>query len=155
MELNNLPNAIQNDFNDITEQFLNKKIHLVCIADNVYDFYFHHAFKLKNNLLDLVQGQIDRVNRMNETGTFFPDYYMTIMPLSKYNGRDSLGDRNSMVKNIRDCFEANEKYIKSSKLVFALERRPDFDIDLAHEVLEAEAMNTNFTFTKEIVFSEM
>ncbi len=154
MELKNLPNAMQNDFNDITEQFLTKKIHLVCVAGNAYEFYFHHAFKVKNNSLDQLQTQIDRVNQMNETGTY-PSYYMTILPLSVYNGRDSLGDRNSMVKNIRDCFEANEKYIKSSKLVFALERRPDFDIDLAHQVLEAEAMNANFTFTKEIVFCEM
>jgi len=155
MELKNLPNALPNDTIDISEQFLTKKIHLVCVADNVHEFYFHHAFKLKNNVLDLVQRQIDRVNGMNETGTFFPNYYMTIMPLSKYKDRDTFGNRESMVKNIRDCFEANEKYIKSSKLVFALERRPDFDIDLAHEVLEAEAMNAKFTFTKEIVFCEM
>jgi hypothetical protein len=90
------------------------------------------------------------VNDKNEVGTLFPIQNMTIIPLSIYGNRNDFGNKELMRKHILDCFESNEKHIKCSELIFALERAADFDT--IFNELEILTRTVNFSNTKKNIF---
>ena len=132
--------------------FLDKKIHLVCVAVNALTQYGVYATVVGGLTTEEADRYSDEVNVKNETGTLYPRLNLTILPLTVFNRRNDFGNEGSMKRQILDSFTSNEKYIKCSKLIFALERRPDFDIDLAYEIIQKEADEFEFVNTKEIVY---
>lgn len=108
---------IKNDITtDITDQFIEGKIHIICLADSNTESYaskFLKAVKLKTSeIINYCQ----KVNDQNEAGCFYPKYYMTLVP------QNFLTDNDQETKKIvLDVLVANEKYYKSEKMVFAIE----------------------------------
>jgi hypothetical protein len=137
---------------DGSDDFLEKKIHLVCIAVNALTQFGVYAKVIGGLSNELAENYVNKVNEKNETGTLYPKLNLTIMPLTIFEGRDDTNQSLVMEKHIIDCFDSNEKYTKCPKLIFALERRGDFDIDLAFKTLSALIDKYKFNFTKEIEF---
>lgn len=137
---------------DGKEDFLNKKIHIVCVAVNALTIFNVYAATIGEMLTEEATRYANTVNRHNETGTLFPKLNLTIVPLTIFENRNDTGNRNKMQKIIIDCLDSNEKYIKCTNLIFALERRSDFDRDTALEVLKAIVNNYKFVYTKRILF---
>jgi hypothetical protein len=137
---------------DGSDDFLEKKIHLVCIAVNALTQFGVYAKPIGGLSNELADNYVNKVNEKNETGTLYPKLNLTIMPLTIFEGRDDTNQSIVMEKHIIDCFDSNEKYIKCPKLIFALERRYDFDIDLAFKTLSALIEKYKFNFTEEIIF---
>lgn len=123
---------------DVAEDFKRKDLHIVCIAVNALTFY--NCFAGVAGIDDQLTGEsCRRVNISNETGTLWPRAALTILPLSVYNDRDDHGNSDAMRKHIKDAFLAQEKYVKSSEILFAFEGRGDFDYKLALDILKEEA----------------
>lgn len=137
---------------DGREDFLSKKVHLVCLAINALTQFNVYATAIGDLSHDSADIFVTKVNEENEVGTLFPKLNLTIVPLSIYKNRNDFGNSEIMRKLINDCFKSNEKYIKCSKLIFAFERVFDFDIDLALEILNEVLSENNFIYTKEIIF---
>jgi hypothetical protein len=125
------------DFNnvDIDEAMNGRNIHVVFVADSGPSLFMNHITGAGRLTFEKAARLASRVNRENETGTLHPDYKVTIVPLSVFNDRNDLGNREVMEANIRDVFLANNRYIKCTEIFFCFEQRPDFDKALAHEVL--------------------
>ena len=119
---------------EVMADFRGRRLHLVCVAVNALTFY--NAFAVGDSITHERAGELASVvNEKNETGTLWPQLPMTIVPLSVYGGRNDFGNRTIMSRHIDDAIKANELYIKCSDLVFALERRFDFDEPLACDIL--------------------
>lgn len=132
-------------------EILNKQIHVICLAVNsltVFNVY-SHILGLSN---ELATKHAIFVNTKNETGNFFPKYNLTIIPLSDYENRNDFGNRTVFEKHVQDCFDSNEKFIKSPKLIFRIENRGDFDIELFEQVLFEKAEEYDFLHTTEIEY---
>ena len=116
----------QQSASNIIEDVKSGKIHVVCVAWNglthlkVYgEFYC----KLPE---DTVNSCVEIVNKKRETGTLFPQAYLTIVPVSiaqKIGDKEYCFLSNSEMKNaIYDVFKANEEYLKSEIIYFTLEK---------------------------------
>ncbi|SFG28278.1 hypothetical protein [Pontibacter chinhatensis] len=134
----------------VAEDYSNKKLHIVCAAMNGLTFY--NVFADRAGLGPVADEMTKKVNQNNETGTFWPKAALSIIPLSVYNDRNDVGNREVMRKHIKDVFLAQNKYVKSPNLLFAFEARSDFDNDLAMEVLEEEAAQLDCPHTQAIYF---
>lgn len=127
---------------DLDRDFLNKKVHIICLAVNSLTMYnaFAHAI---GGMSSQQAGQLaETVNLKNETRTLFPKFSLTIIPLSIFNNRNDFNNEAIMKKHITDCFEAETKYIKSSRMIFIFEKRHDFNNELALKVLLENWANT-------------
>lgn len=140
--------------NELAIKFRKQEIHLVCVAVNCLTLF--NAFATGEGGISEVSASAfaKAVNRANETGTLYPRLSMTIIPLTVADGRDDFGNRQLMKKHILDCFKANEKYVKSPEMLFALEDRDDFDYQLAIDVLD-EIVNEipNFRYTENVFYT--
>ena len=137
---------------DQANEYLEKKIHLVCLAVNSLTTYGTFVRQVGGMSHEKADYLANVVNDKNEVGTLFPIQNMTIIPLSIYGTRNDFGNKELMRKHILDCFESNEKHIKCSELIFALERAADFDIDTIFNELEVLTRTVNFSNTKKIIF---
>lgn len=120
---------------DLREEFLKKRVHIICPAINsltIFNVFAHNIGGLEN---EQVTKLAEEVNTKNETGTLYPKLSLTIIPLSAFGNRNDFGNRIIINRHIDDCFEAETRYIKSSKMVFIFEKRHDFDHELAATVL--------------------
>ncbi len=122
---------------DGANDFIAKQIHLVCIAVNALTTYNVYTTAVGGIPNEEAAKYAEIVNIKNETGTLYPRLNMTIVPLTIYGDRNDFGNDVIMKKHILDCLDSNEKYIKSPTLIFALERRFDFDMDLALKTLNS------------------
>jgi hypothetical protein len=137
---------------DGKDDFLNKEIHLVCVAINSLTTFGAYATAVGGMSTEEASNHANTVNKKNETRTLFPKLNLTIVPLTIFDNRDDTGNIINMQKIIIDCLESNEKYIKCANLVFAFERRYDFDIDSALEALYIIVNDYKFVYTKRILF---
>jgi hypothetical protein len=137
---------------DGKEDFLNKKIHIVFVAANALTLFNAYATAIGGISTEEASRYVNTVNKHNETGTLYPRLNITLVPLTIFENRNDTGDRVKMKKNIIDCLYSNEKYVKCPDLVFALEKRYDFDIDTALEVLKIIVKDYKFVYTKRILF---
>lgn len=116
--------------------------HVVCIAVNGLTFFNGLAIeafeKEHRNYVSFEEGTwlcID-ANQNNEVRTLFPKINVSVLPLSIYEDRNSWEDYEKMKTAILKIFEIDQEYLKSRRIVFALEERADFNITLAYSVLE-------------------
>lgn len=137
---------------DRADDYLNNKVHLVCVAINALTTYNAHVHALGGMSHEMAGDFVELVNKKNETGTLFPGQNMTIVPLSIYGNRNDFEKKEIIRKHILDCIEANEKYVKCSELIFAFERRYDFDIDTFFDEIKDLIKTTSFYTTKKIVY---
>ena len=114
-------------------------------------FYGLNIYGAHSNMLAVpdAAAHAQRVNVANETGTLYPQYPLTLLPLTVFEGRDDSGNREIMGKHIMDAFEANERYWKIPHLVFALDGN-GFDEELAEEVLCDRLRTTDFVHTRAV-----
>ena len=138
---------------ELAADFLNKKVHLICVAVNSLT-NFNAFATMQGGISEILASALaKKVNRENETGTLYPKLSMTIIPLSTTAGRDDFGDRALMKKHIEDAFKANEEYVKCADMLFALEGRHDFDYELAIDVLKEILNSSNdFTYTRRVFY---
>ncbi|ALJ00687.1 hypothetical protein [Rufibacter tibetensis] len=135
------------------DDLFGKRIHLVCPA--AIGLSTCGAFVQMDGGLNSEEAEkgVSTVNQMNETGTFYPKMYMTVLPLSQFGERDDFGNIGLMKKHIEDAFEANEKYLKSAELIFDLQDMGGFDSDTALAALiEVSNLKSNLRFTKKVYF---
>jgi hypothetical protein len=137
---------------DRLDDYLNHKVHIVCVAVNALTTYNSHVFALGEMSHDMAGDFVNLVNDKNETGTLFPGQNMTIVPLSIYGNRNDFQKKEIIRKHILDCIDANEKYVKCSEMIFALERRYDFDIDTFFDEIKDLIKSTSFYTTKKIIY---
>lgn len=137
---------------DAADDFINKKINLVCIAVNALTIYGCFAKAVGGLTNEEAEEYVLVANQMNESITLYPKLHLTIVPLSIDSNRNDFNDRAIMYENIKRSIEINEESIKSSKMIFAFERRFEFNIDLALEILKELDMSYSFKATKSIQF---
>jgi hypothetical protein len=137
---------------DQENEYRSKKIHLVCVAVNALTTYGTFVRVVGGMSHEKADELANLVNDKNETGTLYPIQNMTIVPLSVYGSRNDFGNIELIRKHISDCFESNEKYVKCPELIFALERRGDFDIDTFFNELNNLIKTFSFSYTKKIIF---
>lgn len=112
---------ISKGYEDYMEQASKKMIHLVCIAsleENSYCFRLYKDLVPQIKISD-ISNSIQNVNTAKEVGCLFPYANLSIIPSSDLE----LGlSENILVKYLTELiFEANERYVKSSTLVFILD----------------------------------
>lgn len=137
--------------NDFENDFLEKKIHLVCPASNGLTTFNVFACIIGKMSSEEANQMVDLVNEKNETGTLYPKLNLTIVPVTNDNGRNDTGNKKIIRKHILDCFESNEKYIKCSKLIFALDYHHCDQETYFNELVQIVS-EKNFVYTKEILF---
>jgi hypothetical protein len=103
---------------DIINDVKSGKIHIVCICQNglthlnVYaELYYKIPKAIVNECVDLV-------NSKKETGTLFPQAYISILPKSE--GQQILNFE-ELESCVYDVFKANQEYLKSEIIYFTLE----------------------------------
>ena len=129
---------------DLDHDFLNKKVHIICPAVNGLTTYNAFAHAIGNMPNDQVGQLANTVNSKNETGTLYPKLNLTIIPLSIFENRNDFNNEELIKKHISDCFESEEKYIKSHRMIFVFEERSDFDSELALKILLENWENSNY-----------
>lgn len=96
----------------------NKEVHMVGFAEVGLSFFrgfLEFAFSYK---LDAAVRLCERMNNADETGTIYPQGYLTGLPVRFF--RSELNQRNiSQFRScLRDAFIANRDYCKSQEMVF-------------------------------------
>jgi histidinol phosphatase-like enzyme len=82
-------------------------------------------------------------NQNNEVRTLFPKINVSVFPLSIYEERNSWEDYEQMKNAILKIFEFDQKYLKSRRILFALEERYDFNRKLSYSILEEVLSDKN------------
>ncbi len=110
---------------DIINDVKSGKIHVVCMGQNglthlnVYaELYYKIPKAIVNECVELV-------NSKKETGTLFPQAYISILPKSErktdWNRNPQTLSLEELEKCINDVFQANQEYLKSEIIYFSLE----------------------------------
>ena len=131
------------DFSDHTERaYRGGNVPLACIGINglsLANVYIAHIGNDSN-----CQTYCNKVNDENETGTLYPKHKVTLIP------QDSPQSRSKMMRHLNDCFDANEKYIKSENLYFCLRDQGEGYYNFMHSILVLCARSYNFSSTKKL-----
>jgi len=129
-----------------------KNVHMVFVADPGPSMYMYHVTGAGSLTWEKAANYANNVNQANETGTLHPvGLAVTIVPLSVFQNRDDLGNREIMMTHIRDVFRANEEYIRLDTIFFCIIPRPDFDYAIAIEAITACSLEKTYICTKSIV----
>lgn len=123
--------------------------HVVCVALNGLTFFNGLAIetfeKEHRSYVSFEEGTrlcID-ANQNNEVRTLFPKINVSVFPLSIYEERNSWEDYEQMKNAILKIFEFDQKYLKSRRILFALEERYDFNRKLSYSILEEVLSDKN------------
>lgn len=113
---------IGGELSNWTEEFKAKRLHFVCVATGGLTACDFAASTIGGmNQEREVWPLTKKVNRMGETGTFWPRLALTVVPLPEWEGRSAAEDIDGF---LRRCFEdvakANRDYVKASSLYIDL-----------------------------------
>jgi hypothetical protein len=101
----------------------NKDSHLVYFAykgDSEASRLLVDLFGVKRSLFDQY---VSKVNSTNDVGTFYPQYYVSLMPPeSVYLHPPMNAKNNGLHELIIECIKAHELYIKTSMMRFHVEK---------------------------------
>jgi len=150
--MNTNQKLFKRDYNkvEIDTAMKGKSLHVVFVADSGPSMFMNHITGADRLTYEMAAQLAQEVNDKNETGTLHHGGYpVTIVPLSVFNHRDDFGNREVMMANIKDVFKANEEYVKLPEIFFCIEPRPDFDYNLAQEIIN-ELWSEPYRYTKEI-----
>lgn len=98
-------------------QFLNKEIHVVCMASFNFPVDaspYLLATKIPDSQLTIF---CDKVNMANESGCLYPKYNLTIVPKIIQNN-----DKLQLHKILKDVVMANETYFMSNTIYFDIKK---------------------------------
>ena len=114
------------NYEDYVNEAKQKKIHIACIASLNEDSYCFNLFRELCNGLEITNmiSSIEKVINLKEVGTLYPDAYLSfIPPVDSMKGEfDPI-----LTSHISELIlEANEKFIKSSCIVFIID---DLSVD--------------------------
>jgi len=141
------------ELKDWPDKFKAKTIHLVCVATGgltTCDFAASTLAGLKQE--SEVWPLTKKVNRIGETGTFWPKFPMTVIPLLSWEDRPAPKDVDEFLGNVfrdvakanRDCIKLDQMFVDlngwGSPYDYARARR------IAEEVLKNEASITEIYF---------
>lgn len=96
----------------------NKELHLVGFAEVGLSFfrsYLEFAFDYKPD--DAIH-LCEQINRSDETGTIYPQGYLTGMPVRFFRNSLNKSNIDKFKFCLRDAFVANKDYCKSQEIVF-------------------------------------
>ncbi|QCS49245.1 hypothetical protein FEK30_07245 [Picosynechococcus sp. PCC 11901] len=104
------------------DKFKAKEIHLVCIATGGLTTCDCAASTIGGMSQEReVWPLTKRVNRQGETGTFYPRFPLTVVPLLKWEDRPEPTDIGDFLRrSFRDVLKANRDYIKLKTLYIDL-----------------------------------
>lgn len=103
----------ENEPQDWTVQFKQKKIHFVCVAAGgltMCDFAASTLGHMKQE--QEVWALTKRINTLGETGTFWPRLPLTVLPQTTWESRYSEGDESFFKKCMQDVATANRDHVK-------------------------------------------
>lgn len=145
------PKLISREYNksEIDAALMGKSLHIVFVADSGPSMCMSHIPFAEGLTYESAASLANTVNVENETGTLHPVLSITLVPLSVFRTRDDKGNRELMRTHIKDVFKANEEYIMLPEIFFCLESRPDFDLDLAKEIIN-EMTQEEYIFTQRV-----
>jgi hypothetical protein len=110
---------------DIINEVKSGKIHVVCMAQNGLTHLNVYAELYCGIKRDVLNQCVDMVNSKKETGTLFPEAYISILPKSEsrkdWNPNPQIVNAEELKTCIDDVFIANQKYLKSEIIYFSLE----------------------------------
>ena len=110
---------------DIIDDVKSGKIHVVCMAQNGLTHLNVYAELHCKISREIVNRCVDLVNSEKETGTFFPQAYISILPKSENRMDWSKNAQNLSIEEMENCindvFLANQEHLKSEIIYFSLE----------------------------------
>lgn len=112
---------ISKSYNEYIVEAEKKIIHLACIASTRESSYCLRLYNALAPEIDLskITSSIERVNKTKEVGCLYPYANLSIIP--SFDDKSSENEK-ILAKNMAELiFEANERYIKSTTLVFLLD----------------------------------
>jgi hypothetical protein len=136
------------------KRLTHKEIHLICTARlGGASIYQEEVIIFRGDIIPYEKAisYINTVNENNKSETLFPELNITILPLSKFNLRDTFNDKIVMKLNLLACLEINELHVKCPEIIFAFDLQKDFNGELALETLkEILLYKDDFIYTKKI-----
>jgi len=127
------------ELKDWPDRFKAKTIHLVCVASGGLTTCDFAASTLGGMRQEAeVWPLTKRVNRMGETGTFWPKLPLTVLPQTKWEGRPGPADLEAFLTQcFTDVAKANRDHVQLPTLYVDLNAGGgDFDFALARRVAE-------------------
>jgi hypothetical protein len=121
------------------DKFKAKEIHLVCVATGGLTTCDCAASTIGGmNQEREVWPLTKRVNRIGETGTFYPKLPLTVVPLLKWEDRPLPDDpEDFLTRSFQDVAKANREYIKLKTLYIDLNGwGSDYPFDQARQIAE-------------------
>jgi hypothetical protein len=110
---------------DIINEVKSGKIHVVCMGQNGLTHLNVYAELYCKIPKDVVNTCVEHVNSNKETGTLYPQAFISILPKSE---RKTDWNKNTQTLNLKeiemcinDVFIANQDYLKSEIIYFTLE----------------------------------
>lgn len=121
------------------DKFKAKAIHLVCVATGGLTTCDCAASTIGGmNQEREVWPLTKKVNRLGETGTFYPRFPLTVVPLLKWEDRPEPSDTDDFLRrSFQDVLKANRDYIKLKTLYIDLNGwGSDYPFDRARQIAE-------------------
>lgn len=149
----------QKSAKDIINDVKSGKIHVVCMAQNGYTHLNVYAELYCKIPKPIVNACVELVNSKKETGTLFPEAYISILPKSEektdWNKNAQSLSMQEMKTCIGDVFIANQEYLKSEIIYFTLEGSY-INKTMALQIIKSKIYNekSNQLFVKTIWFEK-
>ena len=135
---------------DVGKELNEKKIHVVCTAQNGLTILNGMAMLFCKLERDLITKACDIVNEKRETGTLYPLANISILPKSEIKNPIIKDYPNltydELMSCIKDVFLANKNYIKSEIIVFYLDNYVNrrWAIEIVHEIVYSGFADDSF-----------
>lgn len=103
---------------DYVSALKNKELHLIGFAELGMAFFRSYlVFSFNYELGDAIR-LCEKINQADETGTIYPQGYLTGMPVRFFRSPLSQNETEKFRICLRDAFKANRDYCKSREMVF-------------------------------------
>jgi hypothetical protein len=110
--------------------------HVVVVADPAGQNFAAYRERIEALGHQSAEFYVTEVNRRNEAGVFYPKLDLTLLPMSRYQGRDDFGNAEIMARHVQDVFKANEEHCGKDEIYFALDCENTFDAATFEKALE-------------------
>ena len=149
--MSNLKNITVNEItSDDSINLLNSsKLHIIFSAKKVGGLANTLLTKLGESQLN-IDRYCDMVNSKYEPGCLFPKHTLTLFPVLRQDKQLSM--QQDLRKFFGDTFEAQEKYLKSNKMILCFDEQSWPDMALVKTILQEELINRPLEGVESISF---
>lgn len=158
IEVKRIFNWYSGSDNELMFDVKNKNSHLIYLAligDSEASRLMVDLFGMKRSLFDQY---VSSVHKQNDVGSFYPQYYVSLMPPESIFGNPEKQRVNGKIHDlfflITECLKGNELYIKASNIKFHIERKEISDPDNFFVTVQ-NACNSYFTSNKRAFLKEI